>query len=471
MKRTRIAVLGAGPAGVGAAWQLVHRKLADVAVVEQRDEVGGNAASFELDGIRVDYGSHRLHPACKPNILEDIRALLKDDLFTRPRHGRIRLRGHWIAFPLRAVDLAMHMPWSFGFGVMWDGLRKLVPRPAGAASDTFATVLEHGLGKTICRDFYFPYAAKMWGVPPEELSAIQAYRRVSALSLGKMVGKVIGGKRGRGGPLRHFHYPRLGYGQISRSMAVAAREKGAEIHLETKVGKIHLGAPHRIEVERDGKLRILEAEHVWSTLPLTALARILDPPPGPEVLDAACRIEYRSMVLVYLVLAQTQFTPFDAHYFPGAEIKLTRLSEPKNYTGLTEPVGRTILCGELPCRVDDEVWRSTDEQLAELVRDSLARCGVPIQAPVLNVTSRRLAQAYPIYHKNYEQPFSLLDRWVSGLDNFLTFGRQGLFTHDNLHHALAMAYAAVDCLNESGGFDRARWQAYRTEFDSHVVED
>ncbi len=280
MRRTRVAVLGAGPAGVGAAWQLTQRDLADVTVVEQRDDVGGNAASFELDGIPVDFGSHRLHPACKPFILEDIRKLLEDDLLTRPRHGRIRLRGRWIAFPLRAADLALHMPWSFGMGVVWDGIGKAFSQSRTGGDETFGAVLERGLGRTICRDFYFPYAAKMWGVPPEELSATQAYRRVSALSLAKMVGKVFGRKLGSGGARRHFYYPRMGYGQISRSMASVARDGGAEIHLGTRVGKIRLGSPHRIEMESDGNIHTIEAEHVWTTIPVNVLTKIVDPPPS-----------------------------------------------------------------------------------------------------------------------------------------------------------------------------------------------
>ena len=104
MTAPRIAVLGAGPAGVAAAWQLHRTDKARAIVLEQRDDVGGNAGSFELEGVPVDYGSHRLHPACNPEILADIRALLGADLLSRPRHGRIRLRNKWIHFPIRPID-------------------------------------------------------------------------------------------------------------------------------------------------------------------------------------------------------------------------------------------------------------------------------------------------------------------------------------------------------------------------------
>ena len=90
---------------------------------------------------------------------------------------------------------------------------------------------------------------------------------------------------------------------------------------------------------------------------------------------------------------------------------------------------------------------------------------------IIKVTSQRLPYAYPIYRRGYEKHFDTLDRWANGLDRVLTLGRQGLFAHDNTHHTLAMAYAAVDCLNEAGEFNGERWGEYRDEFTKHVVED
>ena len=474
MKRTRIAILGAGPAGLGAAWQLAKRRKASTVVFEQNDAAGGNAGSFEIAGLRADYGSHRLHPQCQPEILADLKALLGDDLLDRPRHGRIRLQNRWIHFPLKPQDLVLKLPPRFGAGVALDALKKFVPHRNGAnGCETFTSVLEKGLGATVCRDFYFPYAEKIWGLPPEELSATQARRRVSAGSLGKMARKIFSIVPGFKTPgAGRFFYPRRGYGQICEALANAARDAGAEIRFGCKVEKIELGARHLITFEAGGRTEKLEADYVWSTIPITVLTRIVEPPPPPEVLEASRKISYRAMVLVYLVLAQPRFTEYDAHYFPEAGIRLTRLSEPKNYSAAYEPADRTVICGELPCAVGDEIWRASDAELAEIVREALGRCGLPLTAEILQIETRRLPFAYPIYTKDYERYFDLQDEWASGLKRVLTFGRQGLFAHDNTHHALAMAYAAVDCLSEAGEFDEARWrEKYRVEFARHVVED
>lgn len=472
MKKTHIAILGAGPAGLGAAWRLRKEGKADVTVLEQNPVVGGNAGSFELAGLHVDYGSHRLHPSTDARIMEDLRGLLKEDLLDRPRHGRIRLQNRWIHFPLKPQDLVLRLPLSFGAGVALDAAKKIVPKRNGSGHDTFTSVLEKGLGATICRDFYFPYAKKIWGLPPEELSAIQAHRRVAAGSMGKLVKKVLSIVPGFKTPgAGRFFYPKKGFGQISRAIADEARNLGAEIKLESPVKKIELGAKQKVTFEINGNLETIETDQIWSTIPLTILAKTVAPSAPPEVVQASGKISYRAMVLIYLVLDQPQWTEFDAHYFPEAEIKLTRLSEPKNYSASREPKDLTVLCGELPCAVNDEIWNASDEDLARLVKESVAQCGLPIKSEVLQLVTKRLPFAYPIYNEGYEKYFQIQDEWASGLENVLTFGRQGLFAHDNTHHALAMAYGAVDCLSEAGDFDRARWQEYRAEFSKHVVED
>jgi len=116
---TDLIILGAGPAGVGAAFRAAGAGRR-VLVVERGQGPGGAAASFELDGIRVDHGSHRLHPTIPPRILDDLRGLLGDELQRRPRNGRIFLEGRWIRFPLRPADLARRLPPSFLLGAARD---------------------------------------------------------------------------------------------------------------------------------------------------------------------------------------------------------------------------------------------------------------------------------------------------------------------------------------------------------------
>ncbi|HEX9563836.1 MAG TPA: FAD-dependent oxidoreductase [Gemmatimonadaceae bacterium] len=466
-ERPHVVVLGGGPAGCGAAYQLRRSGKATVTLLERSAVLGGTAGSFQWGDQWLDYGSHRLHHACDPQILADIQALLGEDLRNRERHGRIRLRGQWLHFPIRAMDLLRRLDRGFALGMLRDmTIRKLIPRKEGT---TFASVLLANLGPTMCHHFYFPYARKLWGQEPETLSGIQARKRVSAGSFAKLLKRLV--KPPGGG---RFYYMRRGYGQISEAYANAARTAGADILTGwsvTGISRLAVGERRwTVTAERETERRQFQADHIWSTIPTTLLARMAEPAPDPAVMEAVKRIDFRAMVLVYLQLDVDRFTSTDAHYFPESNVRVTRVSEPKNYFGLEEPHGTTVLCGEYPCAVDDESWRADDAALAARMTADLATAGIPLPRQPIGVLVRRLRRAYPIYLNGYEHPLAQLDDWASSQPNLLVYGRQGLFAHDNTHHALYMAYAAVDCLT-NGGFDRDKWSEYRKVFATHVVED
>lgn len=463
MSRPEILVLGAGPAGLASAWLLARRGFA-VTVLEKNTEAGGNSGSFVLEGQAVDFGSHRLHPSCPPEILDDIRGFLGPALLDRPRHGRIRLHHHWLRFPLKPADLLLHAPPAFALGALRDALWK--PSSPAPAQQTFATALQSGLGPTICRDFYFPYAEKIWGVSPGLLDAEQARRRVSAASASSLVRKILSpGAKGR------FFYPRHGFGQISSAYQDAASAAGAHVLLGTAASGIQLASednPTVLARSAAGE-ESFRPSLILSTIPLTQLVRLLAHHAPPDVIQAAAALSYRAMLLVYLVLDTERFTEFDAHYFPGADLRITRLSEPKNYS-LHGPAHRTVLCAELPCD-PGPLWEASNEELGQLVLRDLEAVGLPVPCPVLNVAVRRLPQAYPVYRCGYRESFRRIADWIQSLPAVVTLGRQGLFAHDNTHHTLAMAYAAAACTSDSAHFSRQAWQEHLAHFESFVVED
>ena len=469
----RVTILGAGPAGVGAALRLAKADLAQVQVLERQGAVGGNSGSFQLDGIWCDFGSHRLHPVTEPHVLGDIKDAVGEDLLWRPRHGRIRLQKRWIHFPLKPADLLAKLPKTFAVSLMLDAVTKPLRRKT-KGEESFATVLRAGLGPTISENFYFPYVRKLWALPPEELAVTLAKRRVSGSSIGKILMKVarqIPGLKGKttGG----FYYPRKGFGQITERLAAQAQAHGAAFEFGAEVSGVEHsgGRVTGVRYKKDGKELASKTNAVWSTLPISLLVRLMDPVAPPEVLEAARRIRYRGMILIYLILEQDQFSEYDAHYFPELATPMARMSEPKNYSASTEPKGRTILCAELPCDPDEPYWSMSDDELGRSMCGWLGAVGLPVTAKVNRTVTRRLGQAYPVYDRHYEESFRVMDEWIASIRGLLTFGRQGLFAHDNTHHALAMAYAAAECLAPTGEFDTEKWAEHRRVFETHVVED
>jgi protoporphyrinogen oxidase len=318
----------------------------------------------------------------------------------------------------------------------------------------------------MCERFYFPYARKLWGLDPSELAGEQARRRVSASSPGRLLARVARGA-GRDGPW--FWYPRGGFGAICERLAAAAADAGAELRYRTTAERVELGPEGATVTLAGGEM--VAARRVWSTLPLPVLARMTTPAPPPAVLEAAGHLGFRAMLLVYLVLDGGRYSPYDAHYLPDPATPVSRVSEPANYRDGDDPPGRTVLCAELPCSRDGALWRAGNDRLAGLVRATLTDRGLPDPGPVRRVAVRRLPYVYPVYRVGYATPFQALDAWAAAQPALLSFGRLGLFVHDNTHHALAMAWAAADALAPDGTFDQAAWAAARGRFASHVVED
>jgi protoporphyrinogen oxidase len=460
-----LIVLGAGPAGLGAAYKAAgngHK----VVVLEKADRVGGAAGSFEVGGQRVDVGSHRLHPSVDPEILNELRSLLGADLQMRVRNGRMRIAGRWVRFPLKVGDALRNLP---------SGLTARLARDVALAptrkphADSYEEVLRAKLGPALCESFYFPFARKVWGLEPSEISGEQARKRVSADSLLAVAARAIrGSKEGGSEGAGHFLYPRRGYGQISEALAGAAAARGAEIHLGSTVSRVRLD-DSLVNVETEAG-ESHEGRMLFSSVPVTGLVRLASPEPPSEVVDAASHLTFRSMLLVYLVVERARYTEFDAHYFPEEWTPVTRVSEPKNYRNGDDPQDKTVLCAEIPCTRGDELWESSEVELGDMARAALIGAGLPNPDPV-DIVVRRLPFAYPVYDLDYKGRFDVVDAWAGARPRLITFGRQGLFVHDNAHHALAMAWAAAECLREDGSFDASKWRAARERFATHVVED
>ena len=384
MTSADVAVVGAGPAGLMAAWRAAiagHQ----VVVLDGAPVVGGMAGSFDVAGVRVDHGSHRLHPSIDPKILGALKSLLGDDLQVRPRRGRVRLADRWVAFPLQLSDLIRHLPPSFAARAAAGAAVTPMLRPR---ADTSAEVLRSTLGPAVAEEFYEPYLTKLWGLSPHQLSGELARRRVGARSPLDLVRKAL---RAPEDSSRTFMYPRHGYGQISEALADAATAAGVDIHLDERVERIALGPD---SVQLTTQVGVVDAARVWSTAPVAALAPMIDPAPPPGILAAASGLEHRALVLVYLVIERAAYTAFDAHYFPALDNPVSRLSEPKRYRDGDDPTDRTVLCAEIPCSVDDPIWKSSDLELQAMVERSLARERLP-RIDTTAVVTRRLPRVYP----------------------------------------------------------------------------
>ncbi len=463
-----VTILGAGPAGLFAALTLAekHPDL-HITLIEKESEPGGITASFTYRGLRFDYGSHRLHPATSPAILEKMRDILGDDLLRRPRHGRIWLLHRFLSFPLKPFELLLKLPVAFSAGAARDMLTGFFRK--GSKGSTFHETLLKGLGKTISNYFYFPYAEKLWGLPPEKLSPVQAKKRIASDSMGKMAAKVLSSLLGRKVSGGYFYYPSGGFGEIAEKVSSRLTDMGARVILSTEV--VSVVPPGDIPgsvILSDGT--VIHSDFILSTIPVNRLVKSILPDVPEAVLKAAGNLSFRAMVFLYLELSGSSYSEYDAHYFPEKDLCFSRLSEPKNYSMASSPENRTGLCFEIPCTEGDELWRMGREELVEKVLEELSTTDLP-QPDILSSVLRRNKTVYPVYDLAFEKNLLVVEKWLETLHGTVSLGRQGLFVHDNTHHTIEMGMAAAECLDGSLNWDHGKWADYRRLFQSHVVVD
>ncbi|MFV0524730.1 MAG: protoporphyrinogen/coproporphyrinogen oxidase [Acidimicrobiales bacterium] len=476
-----VAIVGGGPTGLTAALAAARRGLT-VELLEAGPSLGGMAASPTVAGVRVDLGSHRLHPSAPAPVTKLLRELLGDDLQLRERNGRLRFGDRWVGFPFRAPDLVRRLPPRLVARAAVDLARR--PRTPGPARN-YAELVHNGLGATALREFHGPMAAKLWGRDPEELSAELARRRVAVRTPGGLLRAMTRTTRRSG---RGFYYPRTGYGTIVERLAEAATGLGVRLGTGSPVAGLEparSGGPVRLTGPGGG---VVVADRVlWTANPAALLA-------AAEV-DPSRRVappDTRAMVLVYLVVPLDRFSPIDAHYVPQLDVVFSRLSEPANYRDGPDPAGVTVLCAEVPCTVGDPLWSAGDDELADLVRDGMGRCGLRPPA-VRRAVTRRVRSVYPVLLADGPDTRRALLAEADRVAGVTVLGRQGLVVGDNLHHVMDMALAAVSCLPAPGGtvndhtagdparrdeagwdeagWDESGWARHRRRFDRFVVAD
>ncbi|MGB7447593.1 MAG: hypothetical protein WA892_00535, partial [Ornithinimicrobium sp.] len=361
---------------------------------------------------------------------------------------------------------------------------------------SYAEALRGSLGPTVYETLYGPYARKLWGLDGTRIDPEQARVRVSADTVPKVAWRVLRSTlAARSSTAPHgttFLYPRHGFGQITDALERAARQAGAELHTGVEVERLSPGQtrPGRAGEPADGVVAHTSdggrwrAPRVFSTLPIPVLTRLCPGQVPDDVVQAARGLRFRAMVLVYLTHEPGQatggspvrWTAYDAHYLPAGATPVTRISEPANYRdNAQDPQARSVLCAEIPCAAGDQLWRASEQELADVVMAALRESDLP---PVLGpdgtapaVQVRRLPAVYPIYEHGFAARLAHLEDWADALPGVTTLGRSGLFTHDNTHHALVMGRAAVAALGADGAFDEQAWRRSRDSFRDHVVED
>jgi protoporphyrinogen oxidase len=469
-----VLVIGAGPAGLTAAYELVKREV-PVTVLEGDAMVGGISRTAEREGWRFDIGGHRFFTKV-PEVEALWHEILPDeDFLLRPRMSRIFYGGKLYDYPLKASNALRNL-----------GLVEAVRCVASYAwvrvrppqdQSTFEGWVAARFGWRLYDHFFKHYTHKLWGVPGNELAADWAAQRIKNLSLSSAVINALRPRRNQRditSLIEEFQYPKYGPGMMWEAAADKVTAGGGRIVLEEKVQRVRwqpgrgvtsvttsvtggygsgAGAPDASRTDV-GREHTYTADAFISSMPFSSLVAALDPPPPAEVLAAAAGLKYRDFLTVALVVPESAGFPDNWIYVHAPEVEVGRIQNFGSWSPYLVKEGRTCLGLEYFVNVGDDTWTRSDDELVAQATRELAQLGLVRPEQVERGFVVRMPKAYPFYDADYRDNVETMRRWLEvHTPNLHPVGRNGMFRYNNQDHSMFTAQLTVQNLVDGTAHD------------------
>jgi protoporphyrinogen oxidase len=440
-----VVVIGAGPAGLTAAYELI-RMQEPVVVVEQSDQIGGLSQTVRYGRFRFDIGGHRFYTKSRV-VLDMWREILGADLLRRPRLSRIYYRGCFFDYPLKPLNVLFGLGFGTSIRVLlsygYAAMRPIRPEVS------FADWVINRFGRRLYHIFFETYTEKVWGIPPSTIGAQWAAQRIKGLSLATAVRHMLFPRRSAGKTrtlIEEFEYPRLGPGMMWESVADRVRQAGGDVRMRAGVTGVHhaAGRVDAVEVETPSGPQVLPVGHLISTMAIRDFVAALRPAPPQEVVDAARRLKYRDFLTVALILDVADLFPDNWIYVHDPAVKVGRIQNFKNWSREMVPSdAQTCLGMEYFCFEGDGLWSMADADLVALATRELASLGLASPAQVKDGAVVRARKAYPVYDEGFEDAVRVVSTYVGTFENLQLIGRNGMHKYNNQDHSMLAAILAV----------------------------
>ena len=446
-----VLIAGGGPAGLTAAYELLKRDPTQTPfVAEAGERVGGIARTEQYKGYRFDIGGHRFFT--KVSQVEDLwHEVMDDDFIEVPRRSRIYYRGKYYDYPLQAANALSNLGPYEAVRIMLSYAKwRMLP---SKEEENLEQWVSNRFGGRLYWHFFRTYTEKVWGVPCSEIRADWAAQRIKTLSLPKAVVNAFTGKSDATSLINTFQYPRLGPGQMWERFTERIRQRGGRVQLRTSVERFQREGTRIVSADLrqpDGSLTRVKAGHYISSMPLPALIRAISPAPPTRVVEAAGALKFRDFLIVTLILDHADPFPDNWIYIHSPDVRVGRIQNFRSWSEAMVPsADRASIGMEYFCRVGDELWEQSEEDLLELARKELDHRGLAPASSVIDGTVIRQPKAYPVYDADYKQHVGVIRDWLLTLDNLQSVGRNGMHRYNNQDHSmLAAMLAARNVLGE-----------------------
>ncbi|MCX7168288.1 MAG: NAD(P)/FAD-dependent oxidoreductase [Rhodocyclales bacterium] len=512
-----IVIIGAGPAGLTAALELIRDGRAKPIVLEASDAVGGISRTVEYKGNRMDIGGHRFFSKSDwvMNWWREILPIATDEptvqlayqgqtrrvgadgtaalasgrvMLVRDRLSRIYFLRKYFDYPIKLngttlTNLGLVRLLRIGVSYAWSALFQ---RKTERSLEDF---LVNRFGGELYRTFFKDYTEKVWGVPCDRISAEWGAQRIKGLSIVEALRHALRQRLGGAAKeqatktslIEHFLYPRLGPGQLWQEVARRVIEGGGEIRFGRKVtGLRHEGGRVVAVLTTDAAGNVVEvqADDVISTMPVKDLVAGMQPPAPADVREVAAALPYRDFITVGLLVSRMSanrqaqssradnMPPDNWIYIQERDVRIGRLQVFNNWSpDLVADSEKVWLGLEYFCQEGDDLWRQEDQAMIDLAAGELEKIGMIDRADVLDGTVIRVPKTYPAYFGAYED-FPRVRAWLDGMENLYLVGRNGMHRYNNQDHSMLTAKLAVEAILD-GKVDKAAIWDVNIDDDYH----
>jgi protoporphyrinogen oxidase len=470
-KHCKICILGAGPAGVGAAHEFAQAgRGSDVLVLDRNASAGGLSRTELFDGHRFDVGPHRFFTK---NSEVDVlwRGALGDDFRPVSRLTRIFYKNEFFLYPVSAMDALPKMGSVEAVHALASYAWALVAKNADRA-ETFEDWVTAKFGRKLYDSFFKTYTEKVWGIPCHQIGADWAAQRIKGLDLIEVAKNALGmAFSGRPKTLAdEFDYPTLGAGMMYERLAELSADGGVRFSYETDVRTIERKGERitgLVAETPDGPLRVT-ADVFLSTLPVTRLLAAVKPALDPDVLDACEALYFRDHITVNLVIDGSDLFPDQWIYVHAPDVQMARLANYSNFSDrMAGRPNTTPVSVEYFVFRSDPLWGMDDSGLIDLAKDELMRMGLVPPGAAGEGWVVRETDSYPTYFLGFEGAFRRVQQAVDGFDNLQPAGRGGLYKYNNMDHSLYSGLLAARNLLSPEG---PRYDVWQINIDAEYHE-
>jgi protoporphyrinogen oxidase len=443
-------VIGAGPAGLTAAYELVKRG-ARAIVVEADDTVGGISRTVERDGWRFDLGGHRFFT--KVQAVEDLwhEILPDEDFLMRPRMSRIFYDGKYYDYPLRAMNALTNLGLIEAVRCVGSyGLAKVHP-PKDQTN--YENWLVARFGWRLYRHFFKTYTEKVWGVPANQMPADWAAQRVKGLTLGKAIVNAVLPRHNQKeltSLIEEFQYPKYGPGMMWERCRDLVVVRGGEVRLGERVVGVH-AVDGRVDgvttMASTGATTRVAAAAVISTMPMRELVAAIDPAVPDDVRIAGDALQYRDFLTVALVVPRAASFPDNWIYIHASDVKVGRIQNFGSWSPYLVKDGRACLGLEYFVFEGDDVWTMADDDLVAMAAKELETLGLVGASEVEQGYVVRVPKAYPYYDTDYRRNVAhIVEYFDASVRGLHLIGRNGMHKYNNQDHSMYTAMLTVENL-------------------------